>query len=199
MDNTSQQKRNLEKEADQIAREQVSSGMWNLNILILAYGVFIITVVLALRGISSEILGGFAFVGLVSIWFYGRLRYKKIYSNLFQNELKHLKELSQGINNTGSENSRTKPLPEKSLLGLTSSPLTLRQLEILTYISKGNSNKQVAAQLNLSEQTIKNQLRQIFKKLGVEDRTQAVLTVIRNGWISQPDVVKDEANVESEK
>jgi DNA-binding NarL/FixJ family response regulator len=64
------------------------------------------------------------------------------------------------------------------------SPLTPRQREIMLHITKGYSNKQIAARLKLSERTIKNQLGYIFKKLNVENRTQAVLVSIQKGCIS---------------
>ena len=56
--------------------------------------------------------------------------------------------------------------------------LTKRQLEILTLMSKGHSNKTIAQMLYLSETTIKAHLRSIFKKLKVKNRTQAVLVAI---------------------
>ncbi|MBO0779580.1 MAG: response regulator transcription factor [Ktedonobacteraceae bacterium] len=53
--------------------------------------------------------------------------------------------------------------------------LTDRELEILTLLARGSSNRQIAEELFLAEGTVKNQLSSIFSKLGVRDRTQAEL------------------------
>ena len=155
------------------------------------------TVVLVLRGIASEIVGAVAFVGLTSIWIYGRLRYRKIYNAAYNIELKRLEASNQEVTEKAVK-AETQIVNEKFAASVSPSPLTHRQLEILTYIYKGCSNKQVAAKLNLSEQTIKNQLRNIFEKLDVVDRTQAVLKVIQKGWISTTDAfpIEHEANLE---
>lgn len=64
------------------------------------------------------------------------------------------------------------------------SPLTPRETEILTYMAKGYLNKQIAAMLNISEQTIKNHVTSILRKLDANARTQAVITAIKMGLIS---------------
>jgi len=58
--------------------------------------------------------------------------------------------------------------------------LTMRELEVLQLIAKGLSNHEIAGQLFLSEKTVKNHLTNIFRKIDVADRTQAVLYAIRN-------------------
>lgn len=63
------------------------------------------------------------------------------------------------------------------------SPLTPRELEILGHKAKGLLNKQVAHMLGISEQTIKNHMASILRKLEVNDRTQAVIMAMRHGWI----------------
>jgi len=63
-------------------------------------------------------------------------------------------------------------------------PLTHRETQILNYISEGNSNKQIARILEISEQTIKNHVSSILRKLNANDRAHAVALAIRNGWIS---------------
>ncbi len=62
-------------------------------------------------------------------------------------------------------------------------PLSPREMEILTAIAGGLSNKEVAQALCISTHTLKNHLNNIFKKLEVEDRTQALMLGVRNGWI----------------
>ena len=63
-------------------------------------------------------------------------------------------------------------------------PLTPREKEILNYIAKGYLNKQIAAELNISEQTIKNHVTSILRKLNANVRTEAVVVAIKQGLIS---------------
>jgi two-component system response regulator DegU len=63
-------------------------------------------------------------------------------------------------------------------------PLTRREAQILNYVSKGNTNKQIADILGISEQTIKSHVSAILRKLNANDRAHAVALAMRNGWIS---------------
>lgn len=63
------------------------------------------------------------------------------------------------------------------------SPLTPREVEILDCVAQGNSNKEIARILNISDQTVKNHITSILRKLAVNDRTQAVIYALRHGWI----------------
>ena len=62
-------------------------------------------------------------------------------------------------------------------------PLSPREMEILQHIAKGQSNKEVAYELGISRQTVKNHMTSILRKLAVNDRTQAALYAVRRGWI----------------
>jgi len=64
------------------------------------------------------------------------------------------------------------------------SPLTPRETEILNYIAKGYLNKQIAAELGISEQTIKNHVTSILRKLNANARTEAVVVAIKQGLIT---------------
>ncbi|MBC8273833.1 MAG: response regulator transcription factor [Chloroflexi bacterium] len=64
------------------------------------------------------------------------------------------------------------------------SPLTPRETEILNYMAKGYFNKQIAIELSISEQTIKNHITSILRKLDANARTQAVITAIKRGLIT---------------
>ena len=64
------------------------------------------------------------------------------------------------------------------------SPLTPREKEILNYIAQGYLNKQIAAELDISEQTIKNHVTSILRKLNANARTEAVVVAIKQGLIS---------------
>ncbi|OGO38397.1 MAG: hypothetical protein A2147_03315 [Chloroflexi bacterium RBG_16_57_8] len=61
--------------------------------------------------------------------------------------------------------------------------LTLRELEVLRRVSTGASNSQIAAQLNISEATVKAHLRNIMEKLEVKNRAQAVAKAINGGLL----------------
>lgn len=63
-------------------------------------------------------------------------------------------------------------------------PLTERELEILRQISDGLTNAEIGYTLGISPQTVKNHVTSILRKLAVNDRTQAVVTALRRGWLS---------------
>jgi len=71
----------------------------------------------------------------------------------------------------------------KTMQGV-AAPLTKRETEILTYVAEGNSNKEIARILTISEQTIKNHVSAILRKLNANDRAHAVTLALRGGWIS---------------
>jgi DNA-binding NarL/FixJ family response regulator len=62
-------------------------------------------------------------------------------------------------------------------------PLTSREIEILDCIARGLSNKEIANELSISGQTVKNHITSILSKLQVNDRTMAVIFAIQRGWI----------------
>ncbi|MGR9048790.1 response regulator [Halobacillus faecis] len=61
--------------------------------------------------------------------------------------------------------------------------LTRRECEVLQLLADGNSNRGVAEALYISEKTVKNHVSNILQKMNVNDRTQAVVTAIKNGWV----------------
>ncbi len=65
--------------------------------------------------------------------------------------------------------------------------LTLREVELMNLLGQGLRNVDMAEQLFLSEKTVKNHLTNIFRKLGVKDRTQALLIGVREGWVILPE------------
>jgi DNA-binding NarL/FixJ family response regulator len=62
-------------------------------------------------------------------------------------------------------------------------PLSSREMEVLTFVTKGMSNKEIATLLDISHQTVKNHVTSVLRKLGVEDRTQAAIFALRRGWV----------------
>ncbi len=67
------------------------------------------------------------------------------------------------------------------------SPLSPREMEILQYVTRGLSNKEIAVALGISHQTVKNHMTAILHKLDVEDRTQAAVYALRHGWVRLQD------------
>ncbi|MFC4769994.1 response regulator [Effusibacillus consociatus] len=61
--------------------------------------------------------------------------------------------------------------------------LTQREMEILRLMAEGKSNRTIGETLFISEKTVKNHVSSILGKLGVDDRTQAVITAARRGWV----------------
>lgn len=66
-------------------------------------------------------------------------------------------------------------------------PLTERELEILRKVSDGMTNAEIGYALGISAQTVKNHVTSILRKLAVNDRTQAVVTALKKGWLSIED------------
>ncbi|MFO7272102.1 response regulator transcription factor [Sphaerobacter thermophilus] len=64
--------------------------------------------------------------------------------------------------------------------------LTQRELTLLRLLANGYNNRQIAEQLQLAESTVKNNLSALFQKIGVRDRTQAVLFAISQGLVPKP-------------
>jgi DNA-binding NarL/FixJ family response regulator len=69
-----------------------------------------------------------------------------------------------------------------------SQPLHQRELEVLRMAAKGMSNKEVAQALGISVRTCQTHLANIFTKLGVGSRTEAVLRALREGWLTLEDL-----------
>jgi two-component system response regulator DegU len=66
----------------------------------------------------------------------------------------------------------------------TNSPLTKREAEVLRLMAEGKSNKLIGEFLFISEKTVKNHVSSILQKMEVDDRTQAVIIAIKNGWVT---------------
>ncbi len=66
---------------------------------------------------------------------------------------------------------------------VTDDALTPAEIRVLRLIAEGNANKEIAAQLSVSEETVKGQVRNILSKLGANDRTQAAMIGLKRGII----------------
>jgi len=70
---------------------------------------------------------------------------------------------------------------------LTRPDITPRELEILTLVTRGNANKEIAATLGIAEDTVKQHVSRILQKLNVNDRAQATAEAIRRGILRMPE------------
>lgn len=68
---------------------------------------------------------------------------------------------------------------------LNADPLTERKIQVLSLVSEGRTNKIIATHLSITERTVKNHLTSIMSKLRASDRTHAVVTAVRRGWLAK--------------
>lgn len=83
------------------------------------------------------------------------------------------------------------PKPPQSAI-----PLSVREIEVLDCVAQGLSNKEIADALYITEQTVKNHMTSVLRKLEVTDRVQAVLFAVKHGWVEigtlQPGDISDD-------
>jgi len=75
-------------------------------------------------------------------------------------------------------------LARSEAAGISPEPLTERELEVLRLTAKGHTNKAIGAQLSISDRTVQGHLANIFGKLHVTTRTEAVMRAVSLGWVS---------------
>jgi DNA-binding NarL/FixJ family response regulator len=73
--------------------------------------------------------------------------------------------------------------PRQAASGVPFETLTLREIEVLAMLAEGLGNKEIARQLDISDNTVKFHLSSIFGKLGATNRTEAVMFGMRHGFI----------------
>ncbi len=83
----------------------------------------------------------------------------------------------------GGETCIPPSLVAKLAAGMSSEALTGRELDVLTLLARGKSNKEIGANLYISETTVKSHLRSIFTKLNVLSRTEAITAASRRGLV----------------
>jgi len=74
-------------------------------------------------------------------------------------------------------------IAQQLALHATDDALTPRELEVLRCVTKGQSNKIIASELNIAEHTVKNHIKSILSKLDADDRTGAAIIALRRGYI----------------
>ncbi|WP_249871326.1 response regulator [Oceanobacillus saliphilus] len=101
----------------------------------------------------------------------GSYLHPKVTHNLVKEYRRLARENSSSISDKGIE--YRKPLHL----------LTKRECQVLQLLADGKSNRAVAETLYISEKTVKNHVSNILQKMNVNDRTQAVVSAIRKGWV----------------
>ena len=158
----------IERLAAKRARLRAKTVGWDFTMAIAAYAILTAVIILRFEGFGTEFVAPIAILGLAMILFIHKRRGEQLFERYYAEELLELQEHSQG---------------EKTE-ALIPSPLTPRETEVIDYVALGCLNKQIADKLGISEQTIKNHISSILRKLDANDRTQAVVMAIRYGWIS---------------
>ncbi len=93
-------------------------------------------------------------------------------------------ELMEAIRSVYAGKSRIPaPVAERLAERMSTPTLTSRETEVLELIVGGNSNKEIAGALNISEATVKTHINSLLGKLGVTDRTQAATTALQRGIV----------------
>ncbi|KKK38799.1 chemotaxis protein CheY [Mesobacillus campisalis] len=100
-----------------------------------------------------------------------------LHPKVTHNLVKEYRRLSLGEG--GSGNGNTQVIEIRRPLHL----LTRRECEVLQLLADGKSNRAIGEALFISEKTVKNHVSNILQKMSVNDRTQAVVVAIKNGWV----------------
>jgi DNA-binding CsgD family transcriptional regulator len=166
----------IRKMIEQAAKERGLSMRLNAGLIILAY--FLINSIIFLVMFHSNILSilFLSIAGLAALIFLSYYRERML--NKRQNEFMTMALIS--LNSSENEDSG---LEKKNT---SKTPLTARELEILSFVALGGTDKLIAGRLGVSDSTVKNHLRSAYRKLEVNDRTSAVLLALRFGWLKIP-------------
>jgi DNA-binding CsgD family transcriptional regulator len=175
------------------AKERGNSFKWNANTLILAYTILATTIILSLRSVNIAIVATVAVLGLVFIWIFSYRQARKMEQEFLKDDLKVYTDLMTNQ----SKNSNELTSINHQNVKLNESPLTDREIQVLRLLGEGRSNKETAVILQISDQTVKNHISHIFAKLGVNDRTSAVLFAINQGWIKNSDIERSKSPLDN--
>jgi DNA-binding CsgD family transcriptional regulator len=157
-----------------VAKDRARLLRWNTTAVVIIYAILITVALLQLERVDTLLVTSFAILGLLTFWVVNWLQWKKLEKRLYQEESRdYQKILSDETDNLNT--------PEAAALVVP--PLTKRELEILTRIVAGGSNKQIASALGISTQTVSNHVYHILSKLNVSSRTSAAILALSNGWV----------------
>ncbi len=165
-ENTKQLSSRIEHLAMQRATDQANTAKWGLNVAIFSYAILITIIILVSQGIGFSIVATLGVVGLVMIWLMGWKQGNRLRQRFYAEELLSLQEK-----------------PGKGAAASVAQ-LSSREKQILSYVAQGYTNKRIAIELGISEQTIKNHVTSVLRRLHANDRTEAVVIAIKQGLIS---------------
>ncbi len=167
-----------------IARKRAASLVWNSSTLLMFYALLFIVGFMQIGHTNMLLVMIFASLGVLVVWIGSRIRWRRMENTFFEQELEKYSRLIAHDNMEpvpGSQRYQAPVVVEAKTV--INNPLTIREMEVLTLIAEGMMNKQVAVTLGISAQTVKNHMAHILEKLGVNDRTAAVLYAVAQGWI----------------
>ena len=165
-ENTKQLSPRIEHLAMQMARNRANVTKWGLNVAIFLFTILITIIILTSQGIGIGIVAPLAISGLAMAWLVGWRQGRRLYQRFYAEELLSLQE------NPGKG------------AAASVSQISSREKQILSYVAQGYTNKRIAFELGISEQTIKNHVTSVLRRLHANDRTEAVVTAIKQGLIS---------------
>jgi len=165
-ENTKQLSPRIEHLAMQMARNRANVTKWGLNVAIFLFAILITIIILTSQGIGIGIVAPLAISGLAMVWLVGWRQGRQLYQRFYAEELLSLQEK-----------------PGKGAAASVAQ-ISSREKQILSYVAQGYTNKRIAIELGISEQTIKNHVTSVLRRLHANDRTEAVVTAIKQGLIS---------------
>ena len=166
----------IRKMIEQAAKERARSMRLNAGLIILAY--LLINSMIFLILFHSNILT-ILFLSIAGLALL-------IYLSYYREKLLHKREDEFMTMALISLNSSENEDSELENINTSKIPLTARELEVLSFVALGETDKSVATRLGVSDSTVKNHLRSAYRKLEVNDRTSAVLLALRFGWLKIP-------------
>ncbi len=165
-ENTKQLSPIIEHLAMQMASNRVDVAKWGLNLVIFLFAILITIIILTSLGVGIGIVAPLAISGLAIAWLVGWRQGRRLYQRFYDEELSSLQE---------------KPGKEAAA---SVEQLSSREKQVLSYVAEGYANKRIATELDISEQTVKNHVTSVLRRLHANHRTEAVVIAIKQGLIS---------------
>ena len=157
-----------------IALKRARALRWNMPTMLGFYTLLGIIALLQLEGVNISLVMGIATLGLFGLWIVSRARWKKLEQKLYQEEMDNYRKIvSQEHGNSIAIKSDE----------CSNSTLSKREVEVLVHIARGKTNKDIATNLGISPQTVKNHITHILEKMGADDRNSAVIMALAQGLI----------------
>lgn len=172
--NTSPHKDVVKQLLREKARQRALSQRWGGYSLAVAYLVLAAVIVMQIEGFGLYLVGGTAAGGLFLVWLIAFLQGKRLEDELWRAEAEYY---------LGQFSADLVADPIKYRLVTGPSPLSTQEMEVLSYIIQGQNNRQIAASMNISEETVKDHITHILNKMAETDRFSAAMAALKLGWI----------------